>query len=119
MSPAAASNKPLQVAVVGLGRLGRRHAENLASSVPGANLCAVCSPVHAELEWARDQLRVPHLYHDYAALLAHPGLDAVFLVTPTSLQHSRPASTFFVKSPCRWSWPIVIVSRQKRHGIPS
>jgi len=85
MSPAAVSNKPLQVAVVGLGRLGRRHAENLATSVPGANLCAVCSPVHTELEWARDQLRVPHLYHEYAALLAHPGLDAVFLVTPTSL----------------------------------
>jgi len=75
----------LRVGVVGLGRLGRRHAENLAASVPGVTLEAVCSPVEAELEWARKRLGATHLYSDYGALLAHPGLDVVFLVTPTSL----------------------------------
>ena len=75
----------LNIGVVGLGRLGQRHAENLAHRVPNANLTAVCSPVEKELDWARETLGAQHCYADYAALLAHPGLDAVFLVTPTAL----------------------------------
>jgi myo-inositol 2-dehydrogenase/D-chiro-inositol 1-dehydrogenase len=38
-----------------------------------------------ELAWARDTLGVANGYGDYAQLLAHPGLDAVFLATPTTL----------------------------------
>ncbi|MBA5690134.1 Gfo/Idh/MocA family oxidoreductase [Rugamonas apoptosis] len=75
----------LRIGIAGLGRLGQRHAENLAHRVPNAQLVAACSPVEQELEWARKTLGVAHCYAEYAALLAHPGLDAVFLVTPTSL----------------------------------
>ncbi|HYQ99615.1 MAG TPA: Gfo/Idh/MocA family oxidoreductase [Casimicrobiaceae bacterium] len=75
----------LRVGIAGLGRLGKRHATMLARQVPGAELVAACSPVAEETGWARDALGVPHAYADYDALLAHPGLDAVFLVTPTSL----------------------------------
>ncbi|AMP37922.1 Gfo/Idh/MocA family oxidoreductase [Ralstonia solanacearum] len=76
---------PLRIGIAGLGRLGRRHAENLAHRTPGAVLVAACSPVEAEREHARATLGVETVYADYDALLAHPGLDAVVLVTPTSL----------------------------------
>jgi myo-inositol 2-dehydrogenase/D-chiro-inositol 1-dehydrogenase len=79
------STSPVRIGIVGLGRLGRRHAENLATRVPHAELVAACSPIADELNWARDQLGLAHRYADYAALLCHPGLDAVFLVTPTTL----------------------------------
>lgn len=75
----------LQVGVVGLGRMGRRHAENIAFNVPGARLCAVCTPLAQERDWAQQQMPDAQRYEDYAALLRHPGLDAVFLVTPTAL----------------------------------
>ena len=75
----------LRIGIAGLGRLGRRHAENLAQRVRGAELIAACSPVAEELHWAADSLGVKHLYRDYRELLAHPGLDAVFVVTPTAL----------------------------------
>jgi len=78
------STPKLKVGIVGLGRLGRRHAENLAQRVPRAELVAACSPVEDELAMARG-LGVPRLHRDYAALLADTGVDAVFLVTPTSL----------------------------------
>lgn len=77
-------SRTVQIGIVGLGRLGRRHAENLASRVPGLSLVAAASPVPSELDWARDSLGVA-TYPDLASLLAHPGLDAVWLVTPTSL----------------------------------
>ena len=75
----------LRIGIAGLGRLGKRHATMLAQQVAGAELTAACSPVADELHWARDALGVPHAFSDYDAMLAHPGLDAVFLVTPTTL----------------------------------
>jgi len=65
--------------------MGQRHALNLPHRTLGAQLMAVCSPVASELEWAKEKLNVKYLYRDYKDLLAHPGLDAVFLVTPTTL----------------------------------
>jgi myo-inositol 2-dehydrogenase / D-chiro-inositol 1-dehydrogenase len=79
------SNSQIRVGVVGLGRLGRRHAENLTGRVPGATLVAACSPVAEELAWADRDLHVAKLYSDYETLLADREIDAVFLVTPTSL----------------------------------
>ena len=75
----------LRIGIAGLGRMGRHHAANLAQRVLGADLIAACSPVDDELAWARESLGVAQGYRDYAQLLAHPGLDAVFLATPTTL----------------------------------
>jgi len=79
------NRQPVRVGVVGLGRLGKRHAENLAYRVPGAALVAACSPLEEERAWARDALPAPRLYEDYAALLADRDVDAVWLVTPSAL----------------------------------
>ncbi len=76
---------PVRIGIAGLGRLGKRHATNLAYRVPGAVLAAACSPVDEELEWARETLPEPRLYSDYEALVADRELDAVWLVTPSSL----------------------------------
>jgi len=54
-------NAPLRVGIAGIGRMGQRHAFNLAHRTLGANLVAACSPVASELEWARDKLGVKHL----------------------------------------------------------
>ena len=75
----------LRIGIAGVGRMGKHHAANLAHRVLGAELVAACSPVADELAWARNALGVAHVYGDYTRLLAHPGLDAVFLVTPTTL----------------------------------
>ncbi|MGH8849443.1 MAG: Gfo/Idh/MocA family oxidoreductase [Casimicrobiaceae bacterium] len=78
----------LCIGIAGLGRLGRRHAENLARRVPRAQLVAACSPVADELAWAKD-LGVERGYADYGAMLADPAVDAVFLVTPTTLHAAQ------------------------------
>ena len=78
-------NARFRIGIAGIGRMGQRHALNLAHRTLGAQLVAVCSPVASELEWAKEKLNVKYLYRDYKDLLAHPGLDAVFLVTPTTL----------------------------------
>jgi len=75
----------VRIGIAGLGRMGRRHAENLARSVPGAALVAACSPDAEERAWAERELGVAKTFEDYATMLAAPGIDAIFLVTPTTL----------------------------------
>ncbi len=85
VAPGGPARERVRIGIAGLGRLGRRHAENLAQRVPGAELVAACSPVAEEAAWAREALGVPAAYDDYGGMLRHPGLDAVFLATPTSM----------------------------------
>lgn len=77
----------LRVGIAGLGRLGRRHAEALAFSTRHVELVAACSPVAAELELARTEFGIApeHLHADFEAFVHDPAIDAVVLVTPTSL----------------------------------
>ena len=82
---ASTHQKALGVAIAGLGRLGQRHAIQLARRTPNAQLVAVCSPVPTELEWARDTLAVDGRYDALSELLVDPLVDAVILATPTSL----------------------------------
>ncbi len=85
MQEELALSDTISIGVVGLGRLGRRHAENLAFRVEGARLVAAASPVAEERAWAEASLNGVATYPGLPELLAHPGLDAVWLVTPTSL----------------------------------
>ncbi|MDZ7858441.1 Gfo/Idh/MocA family oxidoreductase [Sphaerotilus sp.] len=75
----------LNVGIAGLGRLGKRHAEQLARNTPGARLLAACSPVAAELDWARSELGVTRCHDTLDAMLADPDIHAIVLVTPTTL----------------------------------
>jgi myo-inositol 2-dehydrogenase/D-chiro-inositol 1-dehydrogenase len=76
--------RSLRVGIAGLGRLGMRHAENLVQRISEVELLAACSPVESERA-AAAALGVPRLHVDYGGLLSDRDLDAVFLVTPTSL----------------------------------
>ncbi|MGV2865606.1 Gfo/Idh/MocA family oxidoreductase [Achromobacter sp. AGC39] len=82
MSTATAA---LRVGIAGLGRLGRRHAENLAFHTPDCVLTAACSPVQAERAFAGAKLGVQKTYSDFNAFLRDPHVDAIVLVTPTSM----------------------------------
>lgn len=79
----------LRLGIAGLGRLGRRHAENLALHIPHCVLTAACSPIAAERAYARVELGVAKTYDDFDAFLLDPDLDAVVLVTPTSLHAAQ------------------------------
>ena len=57
--------KEVKVGIVGLGRLGSVHAENLTFKIPGCKLVAACSLVEKELEWAKDSLKVEFVTTDY------------------------------------------------------
>ncbi len=76
--------RAVRIGIAGLGRLGRRHAENFAWRVRGAEVIAAMSPDPGEGEWARRTLGVRHGVKDYGELVALADLDAVVIVSPTT-----------------------------------
>ncbi|WP_317978354.1 inositol 2-dehydrogenase [Niallia endozanthoxylica] len=73
----------IRVGIVGLGRLGKAHATNIAQNVPGAKLVAACSFVEDELEYAKRELGVTETYTSYEEMVDSPNLDAVCIVSPS------------------------------------
>jgi myo-inositol 2-dehydrogenase / D-chiro-inositol 1-dehydrogenase len=79
----------LRIGICGLGRLGKRHAYNLAHKVRGARLAAACSLLPEELAWAGRELAVPRLYSDFDQMLDSGEVDAAFLVSSSSAHASQ------------------------------
>lgn len=74
---------PVQVAVIGVGALGRHHARILAG-MPDVNLVGVADPHEAQGRAVAEQHQVPWVA-DYRELLDQ--CDAISLVAPTFLHH--------------------------------
>jgi myo-inositol 2-dehydrogenase/D-chiro-inositol 1-dehydrogenase len=83
--------KRLNIAVVGLGRMGKRHVHTLIGRVPRANVVAVCSDQPHEIAWAKENYADEEIevYESYDAMLEHPGLEAVWISSSTDVHASQ------------------------------
>jgi len=78
--------KKLNVAVIGVGAMGKRHAENLrGSNIPEARLVAIADSSRERVEQVGDELEVEHRCVNYADVLERKDVDAVVLTTPNKL----------------------------------
>ena len=85
----------LNVGVVGIGRIGQRHALNVLHVLPRTNLLCVCSPAQPDLDWAEIHVR-PYgvqVFKTAEEMLETPGLEAVIIASATFLhvKHSLQA----------------------------
>ena len=83
------SVRRVKVGMAGLGRMGARHARNLAQRIPGAELIATNDPGAEQREWSKRELGASRAYADYAELLADRDVEAVFIATPTTEHASQ------------------------------
>ena len=74
----------LNVGVIGLGRLGRVYAADLAHRVPNARLAALADRNLELAESFAKEFDVPKWYGNHQELVADPEIDAVAVVTSTS-----------------------------------
>lgn len=75
---------PLNVAIIGYGRMGQLYAQTIRTQVPEARLLAVVEAADEARAKAAADLAPPHLFADAEAALALPDLDAVVIAAPTS-----------------------------------
>lgn len=74
--------KPVNVGLIGAGRIGSFHGETVARRLVDAELVAIADPAPGAAAILAEKLDVDAAYTGIAELLAHPGLDAVIIATP-------------------------------------
>jgi myo-inositol 2-dehydrogenase/D-chiro-inositol 1-dehydrogenase len=73
----------INVALIGAGRIGRVHAENLAYRLPEANLTVVADVISASAEKCAADFRIPAVAPDPANIFADDSIDAVLICSST------------------------------------
>jgi myo-inositol 2-dehydrogenase/D-chiro-inositol 1-dehydrogenase len=73
----------VKVAVIGAGRIGRVHAENLAYRIPSAKLVAIADVVDDAARGLASDLGIPKVAHDYNEVLQDKQVDAVVICSST------------------------------------
>ena len=73
----------LAVGLIGVGRLGRVYARDLAGRIANTRLVAVADPVGALAQEVAAEFDVPRHYTDPQALIDDAAVDAVVIVSPT------------------------------------
>ncbi len=74
--------RKLGVGVLGVGEMGRRHAENLRRLVPQAQLVAVADVAAERARQIASELEIGNSYGSLETMLECKGLDAVVIATP-------------------------------------
>jgi len=79
----------VNIGVVGLGRMGKRHVHNLIYRTPRAQVVAVCTNLPHEIEWAKNNEEYKEfgisIYESYDDMLNHSGIQAVWVSTSTDV----------------------------------
>jgi scyllo-inositol 2-dehydrogenase (NAD+) len=74
--------RKLGIGVLGVGEMGRRHAENIRRLVPGARLVAVADVAVTRAKEVAARLEIEHSFGSFEDMLAHQDIDCVVIATP-------------------------------------
>lgn len=80
------TTKTVQIGVIGVGSIGKVHAQNLARRVPNATLAAIADANRAAADSVASQTGVKQVYTDYKEMLRNKDIEAVVVATPTFLK---------------------------------
>ena len=81
--------KRLNVGVIGLGRLGRVYARDLAGRIPETKLVAVADPLGNLAKEVAEEFDVAKSFTDPLEMINDKSVDAIVIVTPTHLHREH------------------------------
>jgi len=73
----------LRFGILGVGRIGKIHMENLANRIPGAEVVAVCDVAAADLAAVAGKYGIERTFTDHRELMDLAEVDAVAICSPT------------------------------------
>lgn len=73
----------VKLGILGLGRIGRIHLENLCTKIPGVEVMAAMNPSETGQGFARSW-NVPLVTSDADRVINHPDIDAIVVCSPTN-----------------------------------
>lgn len=116
----------IQVGVIGAGRIGKVHAENIAKFVPEMEIKTVADPcMSGETVEFLQRLRIPNIVRDADIILQDPEIKAVIVCSPTDLhaeyaiKAARAGKDVFVEKPVDYRIERVkeVIRAAKESGV--
>ncbi len=98
-------SKKLRIGIIGAGRIGKLHANNLVSRVKNAELVAISDVYEPAAKDLAEKLGVANYYSDYHKILEDPTIDAVFICSstdthsPISIEAAQAGKHIFCEKP--------------------
>ncbi len=77
------ADKKLKIGIIGAGRIGRVHAENLAFRLPEAVVLAIADVSREAAQKVSERCGIPRVAEHAEELLANPDVEAVLICSPT------------------------------------
>lgn len=114
MSPSGSSRRRLNVGLIGLGRLGRVYARDLATRIPETRLAAVSDVSAGLAAQVADEFDVPRAFESPHDLLADPQVDAVVVASPTHTHREVVVSALDRKKPTFCEKPLALSLDESR-----
>lgn len=75
--------KRCRIGIIGAGRIGKLHAENIVKRIPQFALVGIADP-YVDKTWA-ESLQIPDIQKDVNALIHDDNIDAVLIASPSNL----------------------------------
>ncbi len=97
-------SKKLRIGVIGAGRIGKLHSNNLASRVPNAELVCISDVYEPAAQAQAEKLGIKYTT-DYHDILNDPTIDAVFICSstdthsPISIEAAKAGKHIFCEKP--------------------
>lgn len=116
----------IQIGVIGAGRIGKVHAENIAKFVPEMEIKTVADPcMSGETVEFLQRLRIPNIVRDADIILQDPEIKAVIVCSPTDLhaeyaiKAARAGKDVFVEKPVDYRIERVkeVIRAAKESGV--
>ena len=116
----------IKTGIIGAGRIGRVHAENIAKFVPEMEIKTVADPyMSAETAAFLQRLRIPNIVSDADAILGDPEIRAVVVCSPTDLhaeyaiRSAQAGKDVFVEKPVDYRIERVkeVIDTAKKTGV--
>ena len=104
---------PLNLGLIGAGRIGRLHAEHIAFRIPNARALIVADVNEAAARACADDFRVKFAVPDYQVIIKSPAIDAVVICSATHthaqiIQEAAAAGKhIFCEKPIDFNLPVI------------
>ena len=118
----------VNIGLIGVGRIGRKHADIIAKQVEGAALHAIAEPHQATREafLAEFNPTPQHVFADWREMVNRPDIDAVVICTPTSVHHEHVAGAAAAGKPILCEKPLALeiattqlaIAAAEKAGVP-
>ena len=118
-------SQQLNVALIGAGRIGKLHGDNLLAHFPQVTLAGVASvPLEAGMEWAR-QKGIQRVTDNYKEFIEDPEIDAVLICSSTDthaeiiIEAAKAGKHIFCEKPIATSVPRIVEALEvvKQAGV--